>query len=88
MSSETSRPSSPFYRPGKPGYALRCFREAAGLTRPEAAQLCNMPVPFLKQVEFYDDGNCYLWAAMESRYHLVLASEILAASVGQGRNKS
>ncbi len=75
-------PPSPFYRPGTPVYALRCLREAAGLMRTEAAQLCNMSVPTLKQVEFHDAGNGFLWAAMAARYHLVLAAEERAAQLG------
>jgi transcriptional regulator with XRE-family HTH domain len=62
---------SPFIRPGMPGYELRCLREAMGLSRIEAAQLCNMSVPTLKAIESFDDGNAYLWAAMRARYELL-----------------
>lgn len=62
---------SPFIRPGMPGYELRCLRESVGLTRIEAAQLCNLSVPTLKAIESFDDGNAYLWAAMRARYELV-----------------
>lgn len=76
---------SGLHRPGTPGYALLCIRHASGLARVEAAQLCNLGVPLLKSIELCDDGNAFLWAAMESRYHLLLAAELLAAELGQGR---
>lgn len=79
--------SSLYYRPGTPGYALRCIREAAGLTRNEAAQLCNVSKLFVKQIELYDAGNPYLWAAMDSLYHMVLAAELSAAQLGLWRNQ-
>lgn len=79
--------SSLYYRPGAPGYALRCIREAAGLTRNEAAQLCNMSKLFVREIELYDAGNPYLWAAMESLYQMVLAAELLAQKLGLWRNQ-
>jgi hypothetical protein len=73
---------SGLHRPGTPGYALLCIRHASGLARVEAAQLCNLGVPLLKSIELYDEGNAFLWGAIESRYHMVLEAEERAAQLG------
>lgn len=67
-----TRRASPFHRPGMPGFVLKTLREAAGLSRLEAMQLCNLSVPTIKSIELYDDGDVFVWSAMESRYRLVL----------------
>lgn len=84
--SNRPRPISPFYRPGFPGYALRCLREATGLTRLEAGELCGLSAVQIKNIELYDEGWAVGWAAMESRYHLFLDGELLAQKLGIGRN--
>lgn len=82
-SDETVKKSSPYVRPGMPGYALRCLREATGLTRIEAGELCGMSMMQIRQIEFYDKYDAFVWCAIDARYRMFLACELLGVPRGK-----